>query len=77
MGDFEKARKAFQDKHGNPRPNPPAQGNGKSGGRTHVKGLVDEDHEEQGNVSDNSVSSCGSTHMKAIVADGQCPSVFR
>ena len=76
MGDFEKARKAFQDKHGKPRSKSPARGNGKSGGRTHVKGLVDEDHEDLGNMSDSSVSSCGSAHMKAMVADGQCTSVF-
>ena len=76
MGDFEKARKAFQDKHGKPRSKSPARGNGKGGRRTHVKGLVDEDHEDPGNVSDCSVSSCGSAHMKAMVSDGQCTSVF-
>ena len=73
MGDFEKARKALPDKHGKPQSESPARGNGKSGSRkTHVKGLVDEDHEDPGNVSDRSASSCGSAHMKAMVADGQC-----
>ena len=79
MGDFEKARKAFQDKHGKPQSKSPARGNGKGGNRrTHVKGLMDEDHEDPGNVSDSSASSCGSgAHMKAMAASGEsCTAVF-
>ena len=42
------------------------------------KNLMDESHEDPGNVSDSSASSCGSgAHMKAMVASGEsCTAVF-
>ena len=61
MSDFEKARKAHNDKYSKPGSKCPARGNGKGGARTHVKGMVDEDnHEDLGNLSDSSASRCGS-----------------